>query len=149
MQIARDTAIWVNNANMIKPAENMNSDNANDTKRSDGRNSLFLKAILHFPASGNEAEVRVRNLSSGGMMAEASIQAIRGATVEVQLKNLGWVTGKVAWIAESRFGIAFDYPIDPKSARQSVGSGAIDESVPHYLRKLNHVAATKPPVRRV
>jgi PilZ domain len=134
---------------MIKPAENMNSNNANDTKRSDGRNSLFLKATVRFPASGNAGEVRVRNLSSGGMMAEAPLQAARGAIVEVQLKNLGWVTGKVAWTAESRFGIAFDYVIDPKLARQSIGTGAIDDSVPHYLRKLNNAAATKPPVRRI
>jgi hypothetical protein len=134
---------------MNKPAEHMNIDDANDTQRSDGRNSLFLKATLRFPASGHEGEVRVRNLSSGGMMAEASIQAIRGATVEVQLKNLGWVTGTVAWTAESRFGIAFDYVIDPKLARQSIGSGTIDDTMPHYLRKLNKPAAEKPPIRRI
>jgi hypothetical protein len=134
---------------MNTPVEKMDNISDQDAKRSDDRNSLLLKAVLRFPPSSNETEVRVRNLSSGGMMAEASVQTTRGAVVEVQLKNLGWITGKVAWIAESRFGIAFDYPIDPKSARQSVGSGAIDESVPHYLRKLNHVAATKPPVRRV
>jgi hypothetical protein len=134
---------------MNKPIEQTDMDIANDPQRSNDRNSLFLKAVLRFTASGEESEVRVRNLSSGGLMAEATQRTNRGAIVEVNLKNLGWITGKVVWIAESRFGIAFDYPVDPKAARQNIGSGAVDEHMPHYLRKLNHAAATKPPVRRI
>lgn len=83
-------------------------------------------------------------------MAEAPVQASRGEPVEVNLKNLGWVTGKVAWVAESRCGIAFDYPIDPKAARQQIGGNTNDESLPHYLRKLNNQAqAPKAPLRRI
>ena len=124
-------------------------DDPASAKRGTDRDSLLLKAVLRFPASMNEGEVRIRNLSSGGLMAEAAMRASRGEVVEINLKNIGWITGKVAWVAESRFGIAFDYPIDPKAARQNVGSNKLDESMPHYLRKLNQQAATKPPLRRL
>ena len=83
-------------------------------------------------------------------MAEAPLQAARGEAVEINLKNLGWITGKVAWVAESRCGIAFDYPIDPRAARQQIGGGNVDETMPLYLRKLNNQAAMlKTPLRRI
>lgn len=135
---------------MNKPVDIMDTDEQSANPRSQDRNSLFLKAVLRFPNSGAQGEVRVRNLSSGGLMAEAPLQATRGEPVEVNLKNLGWVTGKVAWIAESRCGIAFDYPIDPKAARQQIGGHTADETMPHYLRKLNNAqAAPKAPLRRI
>jgi PilZ domain len=134
---------------MNKPGAHIDADSNSDSKRSNNRNSLLLKAVLRFPGSGQEREVRVRNLSSGGLMAEAPVQASRGEVVEVNLKNMGWITGKVAWVAESRFGVAFDYPIDPKAARQNISSNAVDENMPHYLRKLNNPTLNKPPLRRL
>ncbi|HMT41635.1 MAG TPA: PilZ domain-containing protein [Sphingorhabdus sp.] len=135
---------------MNKPVDPMETENATDKSRTQDRNSLFMKAVLRFPSSGTQGEVRVRNVSSGGLMAEAPVQAIRGEAVEVNLKNLGWVTGKVAWVAESRCGIAFDYPIDPKAARQQIGGNSNDDNIPHYLRKLNNQAlAPKAPLRRI
>jgi hypothetical protein len=134
---------------MNNTAEQMDAENRNSSQRSNNRNSLLLKAILRFPASAQEREVRVRNLSSGGLMAEAPIQASRGEVVEVNLKNMGWITGKVAWVAESRFGVAFDYPVDPKAARHNITSNALDENMPAYLRKLNNAALNKPPLRRL
>jgi hypothetical protein len=111
--------------------------------REQNRNSLLVKAVYRFPTTGEQGEVRVRNISAGGLMAEAPIRAGRGEVVEVQLKNIGWISGKVAWIAESRFGIAFDLPIDPKATQHQAGSNAHDASMPNYLRKLN--AQGKPP----
>lgn len=110
------------------------SPNDMDVKRGQNRDSLFVKAVLRFPVSGDEREVRVRNISSGGLMAEAPLRTPRGDPIEVQLRNIGWVSGKVAWVAESRFGIAFDYPIDPKmlSVRESTGY-----EIPRYLAKIN------------
>lgn len=135
---------------MNKPVDTMETDNSPNKPRSQDRNSLLLKAVLRFPSSGSQGEVRVRNLSSGGMMAEAPIQASRGEAVEINLKNLGWITGKVAWVAESRCGIAFDYPIDPKAARQQIGANVIDETMPLYLRRLNNQAAVRrAPLRRI
>ena len=135
---------------MNKPVDLIETDSAQGKPRSQDRNSLFLKAVLRFPTSGAQGEVRVRNLSSGALMAEAPLQAARGEVVEINLKNLGWITGKVAWVAESRCGIAFDYPVDPRAARQQIGCGNIDETMPLYLRKLNNQAAmSKAPLRRI
>jgi hypothetical protein len=123
------------------------SPNDMDVKRVQNRDSLFVKAVLRFPVSGDEREVRVRNISSGGLMAEAPLRTPRGDPIEVQLRNIGWVSGKVAWVAESRFGIAFDYPIDPKmlSVRESSGY-----EIPRYLAKIDQQsAAAKKPLRRV
>jgi PilZ domain len=105
-----------------------------DVKRGQNRDSLFAKAVLRFPVTGDEREVRVRNISSGGLMAEAPLRTPRGDPIEVNLRNIGWVSGKVAWVAESRFGIAFDYPIDPKmmAMRESTGY-----EIPRYLAKIN------------
>lgn len=134
---------------MNRPIEQVDMAENTGPSRSNDRNSLLLKAVLRFPTLGSESEVRIRNLSSGGLMAEAPVRANRGDVVEVNLKNIGWITGKVAWVAESRFGIAFDYPIDPKAARQPVGASKPDETMPHYLRKLNNQALNKPPLRRL
>lgn len=83
-------------------------------------------------------------------MAEAPLRASRGEPVEINLKNVGWITGRIVWLAESRCGIAFDYPIDPIAVRQPVSTAAPDENIPPYLRKLNQpVGTAKPPIRRV
>lgn len=134
---------------MNKPLDPNMVNSQTGKNRSNDRNSLLLKAVLRFPTSKAEGEVRVRNLSSGGLMAEAAVQASRDEIVEVNLKNLGWVTGRVAWVAESRFGVAFDYPIDPKAARQSISSPSEADKIPHYLKKLDRLAAPKAPLRRI
>ncbi len=119
---------------MNKPANPLENDTAAMPKRGVNRDSLLVKAVLRFPSTGDEGEVRVRNISSGGLMAEAPLRYPRGETVEVQLRNVGWVPGKVAWVADTRFGIAFDYPIDPKATTQKSAPGF---EIPRYLEKLN------------
>ena len=92
-----------------------------------GRDSLFLMADLRVAGAGDEHRVKVRNLSGGGMMAEGHVKVTRGAKLEINLRNIGWVGGVVAWIQENRFGIAFTEDIDPKIAREPIvpnqGSG--------------------------
>lgn len=111
----------------------LNSQALGHSKRELNRDSLFLKAELRFVGGDNCGEVRIRNLSAGGLMAEASVLTKRGDQVELELRNIGRVTGRVAWVAEGRFGVAFDHPIDPKLARKPVGQTKSD--VPHYLRQ--------------
>jgi hypothetical protein len=115
-------------------------DSAAEVQRNEDRDSLFLKAVLRFPTSDVEGEVRIRNLSAGGLMAEAPVRVARGEKVEINLRSIGWISGSVAWVTEGRLGIAFDHPIDPKSARNSVGSNNVE--LPFYLQKLDQ-AATK------
>jgi hypothetical protein len=123
---------------MNNPVNKNEQPELNTPKRGNNRDSLLVKAVLRFPQSGDEREVRVRNISSGGLMAEAPLRSPRGDSVEVNLRNIGWVTGKVAWIAESRFGIAFDYPIDPKAM---AGKEKPSFEVPHYLSKIDTAQA--------
>ena len=55
----------------------MNSQAIDHAKRELDRDSLFLKAELRFVDGENCGEVRIRNLSAGGLMAEAPINAKR------------------------------------------------------------------------
>lgn len=90
-----------------------------DTRQVD-RDSLFLLAQLQLSGSDEQYRVKVRNLSAGGMMAEGAVPVSRGQLVKVDLRNIGWVEGSVAWTQETRFGIAFIDEIDPKRARAPV-----------------------------
>lgn len=125
---------------MNEPIKPFVDTSAADAKRGDGRDSMLLKAILRFQTS-REDEVRIRNLSAGGLMAEAPIPVARGEKVEVNLRNIGWISGSVAWVSEGRLGIAFDHPIDPAIARKPVNSG--DPDLPRYLQKINQMTAPK------
>tara|TARA_R110002033_G_scaffold41962_4_gene82849 strand:- start:491 stop:901 length:411 start_codon:yes stop_codon:yes gene_type:complete len=111
----------------------MNSQAIDQPKRQLDRDSLFLKAELRFIDGDDCGEVRIRNLSAGGLMAEAPVLTKRGDNVQIELRNIGRITGHVAWVAQGRFGIAFDHPIDPKLARKPVGQSKVE--LPKYLRQ--------------
>ncbi len=118
--------------NSAKADDCANGDNS--VKRDTDRDSLFVRANLKFQNGGEEKQVIVRNLSEGGLMAEASVQAPRGSRVEIELKNIGWIGGKVVWVAEKKLGIAFEHPIDPKVVRQHNNNKS---NIPYYLEKIN------------
>jgi hypothetical protein len=96
-------------------------DTAAPTKRARGRDSLFLVAQLRLPGDTQSREVRVRNLSEGGLMVELDRMVEVGTPVQLDLRGIGEIIGKVAWGVEGRLGIALDAPIDPKKARKPVG----------------------------
>ena len=96
-----------------------------------GRDSLFLMADLRVEGQAGDHRVKVRNLSARGMMAECTVRVTSGAGVEVNLRNIGWVAGRVAWIQDNRFGIAFVDEIDPLLPRAIAEPG---ESTPRYLK---------------
>ena len=104
--------------------------NAIDT-RSVKRDSLFLTAELTLADGGGSIRVKVRNLSDGGMMAEADLYVERGMRLAVDLRNVGRVTGSVAWTQDNRFGIVFDNEIDSKKVREPTAPG---EKTPRYVR---------------
>lgn len=81
------------------------------------RDSLFVLAGLRVDGRDPAYRVKIRNLSAGGLMAEGDLRVVRGTQVSVEIRNVGWVRGAVAWVQENRFGIAFDTQIDPKLAR--------------------------------
>ena len=104
--------------------------NAIDT-RSLKRDSLFLSADLTLADGGEPVRVKVRNLSDGGMMAEAPLPVERGTRVGIQLRNIGPVKGSVAWTQDDRFGIVFDNEIDSKKVREPTAPG---DKTPRYVR---------------
>ena len=95
------------------------------------RDSLFLQASLILPGA-NPVAVRVRNLSPGGMLAEAKVNVAQGEAVEVDLRNVGPVAGRVIWAGEGKFGIAFDRPVAPQAVRRQVVSPS---DLPPHLRR--------------
>jgi hypothetical protein len=84
------------------------------------RDSLFVMADLRLNGLDEVHRIKVRNLSAGGMMGEGAVRVARGELVEVNIRNIGWVEGSVAWVQEDRFGVAFRDEIDPKVARAPV-----------------------------
>ena len=96
-----------------------------------GRDSLFLMADVRVDGVDGEHRVKVRNLSAGGMMGEGTVRVLRGALVSVNIRNIGWVEGSIAWVQDNRFGIAFREEIDPKVARAQAGEGI---HTPRHLR---------------
>ena len=84
-----------------------------------GRGDTYLIASLRVAGIRNVLSVRVRNLSAGGLMAELPEPVFPDSAVEVELRGIGWVTGRVAWQTEGRAGIAFDRPIDPQGTGTS------------------------------
>ena len=113
---------------------------SNVDTRQVNRDSLFLLAHLQVDGQPGVTRVKVRNLSAGGMMAEGDAKVIRGTLVAIELRNLGWVDGSVAWKQDNRFGIAFVDEIDPAVVR-APGPPApepTDFEIPRYTR--NHQA---------
>lgn len=90
-----------------------------ESMRSEPRDSMFLMAAVR-RTGGTDVQVKVRNLSAGGMMAESPVSFSRGDVIEADLRGVGLVTGKIAWTAGGRIGIQFDAPVDPRLARKPV-----------------------------
>ncbi|MES2098142.1 MAG: PilZ domain-containing protein [Pseudomonadota bacterium] len=93
-------------------------------QRNDARDSLFLVAGLRLDGAATVNQVRVRNLSSGGLMAEFDQPVDVGTAVEVELRGVGKVAGAVAWTAAGRIGVSFNRQIEPLDARKPVGASA-------------------------
>lgn len=102
-------------------------------QRNEARDSLFLVASLRLPGKRDIWQVRVRNLSAGGLMAEVPEPVSIGTPVEIEVRGIGWVIGRIAWAAAGRVGIAFEEPIDPKMARKPVGGGT---KTPVYVKPI-------------
>ena len=101
------------------------------------RDSLFMQARLQFAGASDTVLVRVRNLSAGGMLAEVQgrIRGLeQGGAVEVDLRNIGPVPGRIVWIGDGKFGVAFDRPVDPQAVRRQV---VRKMEVPPHISALN------------
>lgn len=116
---------------------------SNVDTRQVNRDSLFLLAQLRVDGRDEVHRVKVRNLSSGGMMAEGQAKVTRGSLVTVELRNLGWVEGSVAWKQGDRFGIAFVEEIDPKLVRAPAQPDGTAFESPRFTRTHQQVPSTQ------
>jgi len=112
-----------------------------DAQGSRARDSLFLLAELVTEGSDEQHKVKVRNLSAGGMMVESDLEVLQGQRIVVHLRNIGPVRGQIAWAREGKFGVAFDRQINPKLARQPVGT---PPELPRYLRVVDPFSPSFP-----
>lgn len=88
------------------------------------RDSLLLIARLQLGSDPVVHDVRVRNLSEGGVMAEFDQAVANDTIVSLELRGVGRVAGRTVWCEQRRIGIAFDHPVDPLLARKPVGRGS-------------------------
>ena len=120
---------------------------ADNDHRQLSRDSLFLMAELRLPGDEALGRVKVRNLSAGGMMAEGAVKAVRGTLVEVNIRNLGWVEGAIAWVQGDRCGIAFSEDIDPMIARAPLVTR--EDSAPRFVRQVGAFVETEGTLRKI
>ena len=81
-----------------------------EEQRDNRRQRLLLTARMEF--ADGEREVHLLNLSPTGAKLDCERAPTSGDVVTL-LCGGSSVPGKVAWVAENRFGMAFDHPIDP------------------------------------
>jgi hypothetical protein len=106
-----------------------------ESARRDERDSvLVLAQIRPEDGSGEWIGARVRNVSSGGLMAQAPELCRPGLRIEIELDGIGVTKGVVAWAEAGRVGIAFDHPIDKSLARKPVGAPERDDSLIRPIR---------------
>ena len=111
------------------------------------RDSLFLLADLRVDGLPGEHRIKVRNLSARGMMGEGAVHVVRGAVVSVDIRNVGWVNGTVAWVQDNRFGVAFVDEIDAKLARAPISVG--EDPAPRFVRNRPEPAPKEGPLRKI
>ena len=119
---------------------------ADNDHRQLSRDSLFLMAELRLSGQEALARVKVRNLSAGGMMAEGTVKAVRGTLIEVNIRNIGWIEGAIAWVHGDRCGIAFSEDIDPIVARAPVTVG---EGTPRFVKPPIEFAPQEEQLRKI
>lgn len=101
------------------------------------RDSMFLQATGVLLDRGEmPAQFRVRNLSSGGMMADCDRDCAEGERVSVNIRNIGAVRGRVAWRAGARIGVAFEDMIDPRLARQPIATPKLQTTLTADLERM-------------
>lgn len=122
---------------------------ANVDTRTVARDSLFLLAEIELDGADARHRVKVRNLSSGGMMGEGGLRVTPGTHMTIHLRRVAPVKGTVAWVQESQFGVAFADDVDPQAVR-GLPNAEIRHDAPRYTRNYN-AASDRPagPVRKI
>lgn len=80
----------------------------------------------------------VRDISSTGMRATSKVCVLRGTSLDIELPNIGWISGEVVRTqGEEVIGIRFGEVIDPELTQVPVsGSYRAAPSTSTQLRRL-------------
>lgn len=97
--------------------------------RSRSRESLFMFAEVQLGQRSHRYRVRVRNLSSNGMMGAGNLRVEHGTRLTVFLEGEDPIEGHVAWVQGDRFGIAFAEEIDFDEVKHSNSHRSSTESM--------------------
>ncbi len=96
------------------------------------RDSLFMQASLILPGQPIPWSCACAICPPAECSRRRRPRIAQGTTVEVELRNVGQVPGRVVWAGEGKFGIAFDRPVDPQAVRRQVVS---ESDLPPHLRR--------------
>jgi hypothetical protein len=77
------------------------------------RYSVLLTGTIRKANAGNRMPIKIRNISSSGLMCECAYPPRIDDLVELELPRLGHVAGHIRWGEKGRIGIEFEGPIDP------------------------------------
>ncbi len=109
------------------------------------RDSMLLKGTIK--AAGDYARdtqhIRIRNLSSTGLMAVAPVAFDEGSIVELEIRGVGTIQGEIVWVRGDRMGITFHAPIDPLLARRPL----IAQDDDHLLKPVDLGRIRRPGLR--
>lgn len=84
------------------------------------RHSVYLLAAVRAEDGRPLGEVKIRNISSTGMMAETGLPLRKGDAVEIDLRGIGAVQAVVIWRTLHKVALRFDLPIDPLLTRRKI-----------------------------
>ncbi len=100
------------------------AESKNIAQRPGGRRDsiLVMGAITAVGETAPQHQIRVRNLSASGLMADVQPEYGQGDAVEIELRGVGVVAGEIMWIRDNRMGVAFTRTIDPDLVRKPVGT---------------------------
>lgn len=73
-----------------------------------------LLLVGRMVSARHDALCRIRNISEGGLMAEARADFAAGECVRIELRNGNSIAGSVRWTDGGTLGIMFDAPADPQ-----------------------------------
>lgn len=88
-------------------------DSSAPDRRAGRRGSVLMQGQARRPGERESVPLRIRNLSPHGLGGDRVHGMTQGEILILTLRGIGEISGRVAWVAGSRFGLAFDRPIDP------------------------------------
>jgi hypothetical protein len=96
-------------------------------KRSEIRHPLIWNGILRYNSEWEK--VRLRNISRLGALVEGPVTLVAGATVKLELSEIGRLAATVSWSRGNQMGLAFDEPFDVRTLSKSTPEIAAQQSL--------------------